>query len=578
MPNLNQDSYIYSEGTIVFVEKNIDLTLNNEESSKASIFLRNEAQLLQGRSNSVNSGNGQISVFQEGTASEYTYNYWGIPVQNNSTNSNFGNILFEPLSKTLSRKAEITNSYNGTANPLNISNKWIYKYTGNSYSDWKYIGNIFDVLPGEGFTMKGVSGTNTEVNIYGTMNNPGGKQRYDFRGIPNNGIITLKIKADEGKLIGNPYPSAIDLNAFLQQNESLTGIAYFWDSRPVASHYIKDYEGGYGAYSPAGGNCGYVPAVFSKYDAFGNPLSESGLGDYYARRFTPLAQGFIVIGASEGEFSFKNEYRIFTKENAETSQFKTQRLSNKDVEENISSIRLNIEFTNLYIRQLLLVFNDNSTKDADRAMDAKNLSYLDTDAGWLINDESYLIEVRPYLHDDLIPLAIKSTTNLNLSFKVVETENFSEPLYLVDSYTDTYYNLKEEVSITIEAAYVADRFKISFKDKPITEIIETEEETTPDPVPQTPEIPEVTPIYSILKPSIYQNNPLKRLEINIPEKYKEVFIEIFDSSGRKVKETSRKITEKHIEISTSNFSSGIYILKIYNQDEGIISKKVIISN
>src|SRR5680860_99650 len=74
-PYGNQDSYVYVEGQFIFVEKEIDLTLNPSEPVNAGIYLRNEAQLLQGNSNSTNTGKGLISVFQEGNATAYTYNY-----------------------------------------------------------------------------------------------------------------------------------------------------------------------------------------------------------------------------------------------------------------------------------------------------------------------------------------------------------------------------------------------------------------------------------------------------------------------------------------------------------------------
>ena len=77
----NQDSYVYVEGQFIFVEKEIDLTVNPSGTSNAGIYLRNEAQLLQGNSNSANTGNGLISVFQEGNATAFTYNYWCSPVQ-----------------------------------------------------------------------------------------------------------------------------------------------------------------------------------------------------------------------------------------------------------------------------------------------------------------------------------------------------------------------------------------------------------------------------------------------------------------------------------------------------------------
>src|SRR5690606_22223167 len=121
-------------------------------------------------------------------------------------------------------------------------------------------------------------------------------------------------------LVGNPYPSALDLNSLLIEIINTTGIAYFWTSRPVLSDHRQDYEGGYGAYSPALGVNGYVPAVFKKYDNTGNIINESGrTGDYYARRYSPIGQGFIVEGLATGKVFFRNKYREFKKENPHTS-------------------------------------------------------------------------------------------------------------------------------------------------------------------------------------------------------------------------------------------------------------------
>jgi hypothetical protein len=65
-------------------------------------------------------------------------------------------------------------------------------------------------------------------------------------------------------LTGNPYPSAIDLSAFLLDATNTTGIAYFWEQdKTIDSHYIADYKGGYGTFSPLGGSNGvYTPATF----------------------------------------------------------------------------------------------------------------------------------------------------------------------------------------------------------------------------------------------------------------------------------------------------------------------------
>jgi len=564
-PYGNQDSYLYVEGQLLFVENGIDLTLNPSETTKAGIYLRDEAQLLQGNSNSANTGNGLISVFQEGNATAFTYNYWSSPVQNNSNSLLFGNILFEPIDKTTSKYALITNELNGNANPLTISKRWIYKFTGTDYSDWVYAGNTFDLSPGEGFTMKGVSGTNMNVVLYGIANNPGNKQRYDFRGKPNNGSISLSVNKDVSKLVGNPYPSALDLNAFLQDNKSITGIAYFWDSSPVTSHYLTEYEGGYGSYSPAAGNKGYVPAVFSKYDGGGNPLNHNAeSGNYYARRYSPIGQGFLVVGNQNGILSFKNEYRKFEKENSSTSEFKSKENPTKNTDaEPIAMLRLNIEFNNQYVRQLLLVHSEMATPGIDRAMDAQNLSVLETDIGWFLENESYLINVLPFEESDKIPFFLNLAEKKEVSFKIVGLENFNSEVFLFDSETGLVHDLKnQEYKIHLDKGEYHKRFMIIY--------------TNPNLISAKDKIVELERLPDVL--SIFQNNPATRLEIAVPLDYLPNSISLFDSSGRKIFESKGVNNQNYQEFSTENLSNGIYIVKITGPNGHIVSKKVIISN
>jgi len=561
-PYQDLDTYLYSEGALVHVEQGIQLTPNLGGNSKPSIYLRKEAQLTQGKSNSNNSGDGVISLFQEGNASEFTYNYWSMPVSNPSSNNTFGNIIFDPVTKTESHPAILTSNYNGTSIPLSISNKWIYKFSGYEYSDWEYIGNNFNIRPGEGFTMKGVSGTNTSINIYNIPNNPGNKQRYDLRGRPNSGIYELDIEEGSNKLIGNPYPSALDLNAFLQDNTNTTGIAYFWDSKNIASHYLNEYEGGYGAYSPGAGIHGYVPAIFNKFDGSGNTVSEEGtLGAYYARRYSPIAQGFIVIGSQYGKVIFDNKYRSFIKEDQLLSEFKSKEiaLKNSKIEE-FPMLRLNIQLQNDYIRQILLVLRDNSTPARDHAMDAINPEYLSADAGWLIENENYLINVRPLDEFEEIPLFIVLSEASDIVFSIAEITGFTSKIFLLDSSSNTYYNLTYgPVNFNLEAGEYSERFKLTYTNK---EQIYINWEVVKD----------------ITNFSIFQNNPESRLEIRIPEKSNPREIILFDSLGKKIFEKKGITNESYHEFSTRKLSKGLYILKIKNRDDTIISKKVIISN
>lgn len=137
----------------------------------------------------------------------------------------------------------------------------MYKFYGynNDYYAWESIDETSTLAPGEGFTMKGTSGA---VSITT-------EQNYVFEGIPNNGDITLELDKSSGdvnRLIGNPYPSAIDATEFILDNLSvadggnnasgtiINGALYFWDHfGNEDSHVLKAYVGSYATRNLIGG-------------------------------------------------------------------------------------------------------------------------------------------------------------------------------------------------------------------------------------------------------------------------------------------------------------------------------------
>lgn len=288
--------------------------------ANSTFYLRKDAQLLQGTTAaSTNKGLGSLSVFQEGTTNNFQYNYWCSPV--GGTSDSVGNTAFgitqlmDVVDLTNSNAPTIlpSNNYNGKSSPFSIAPYWIWKLPASS--NWVYVGSGSTLNTGEGFTMKGTSGTNT-TTVNEVQNNPGSKQRYDFRGKPNDGTISIPVIHDELTFTGNPYPSAIDLSAFLTNATNSTGIAYFWEQdKTVNSHYLGDYKGGYGAYSPLGGsgNGVYTPATFYSYDGSGNEVTSTGTGGTYGRRFSPIGQGFLIEGKINGIVEMKNNYRVFVK-------------------------------------------------------------------------------------------------------------------------------------------------------------------------------------------------------------------------------------------------------------------------
>ncbi len=580
----NNPNFLYVSGPVLYVEGGIHLQKNHANEQVASLYLRKEGQLIQGdEGTSGNSGNGEISIFQEATSNAYDYNYWASPVGNEAPgNGLFGiGMLHAPEDQIISKRALNTGQLNGLASPFTISNRWIHTYAGTGYSDWNFIGHDTAIPAGYGFSMKGVSGTDL-TQVDDRPNNPGAAQRYDFRGKPNSGTIQIPIYPDTFVLTGNPYPSALDLSLFLLENSGsgtvsgdchptitrkniISGIAYFWDSIENGdSHYLTDYVGGYGAFSPVD-PCTegiYTRPVFKKVHS----QEEKGKGEHYARRFSPVAQGFMVKGVTAGMLEFQNRHRVFVKE-GEHSAFKSREAAKESAFSGISApvplsiLRLEATIDDHYSREFTLAFWPGGTAGTDPGMDAPAFHLAPTDIGWLQSDRNYSIDVRPFDPSEKIPLFLKveqGTTNLNLRLAAIENLEI-EKIYILDEETGGYHALHEKnFELSLEPGIYHGRFKISFTGEAEAEIILNNEEDG--------------------RFDIFQNNRMGELEILNPGPAKITGIAVYDLQGKMVFHRNRFEDPASIQVITRNWSSGIYVVKINSNMRSTSTRKIAVLN
>ena len=74
------------------------------ENAKSGIYLRDDAQLIQGASQSTsNQGTGFISVYQDSNSDSYDYNFWSAPIASADASNNFSLVsqVFNPGDSTL---------------------------------------------------------------------------------------------------------------------------------------------------------------------------------------------------------------------------------------------------------------------------------------------------------------------------------------------------------------------------------------------------------------------------------------------------------------------------------------------
>lgn len=556
------NSYVYTSNQVVFIEKELELN-----SPTSNFYLRDNAQLLQGTTGAgANRGNGNLSVFQEGTANNFQFNYWCSPVGNTeiatSINNPFGiKQLTIPTSETESTPAIILapNIYDGTASPFKIAPYWIYKFTNKTtYSDWSQAGSTTTIAAGEGFTMKGSSGTNlTTVN--GVQNNPDGNhQRYDFRGKPNDGTISIPVLPNELTLTGNPYPSAINLQEFLIKETNCTGIAYFWQQdKTQNSHFIADYKGGYATYS--GANI-YVPAPFYQYDGFGNSITSLNSNTtIYDRKYAPIGQGFMIKGLQKGTVLMQNKYRIFKTENSENGiQFAKKSNSKSSNTDTNTLIRFNTLLNNGPISQTVLAFNSQSTAGVDRFMDASSPNDNPVNVYFIISNKEFVINSMPFDINKKIPIGFRNLAQANYKITVNEILNLPEVenVYLHDKTTDDFYDLKNGFhELSLAAGTTNTRYEITF----IKNTLSNNEFVKNDII-----------LFHSNSEKIVKVNNLMQKELNS--------INLYDISGRLIFQKKGLGNESSVQFSTSNLNDGIYIVKLIVENQQEINQKIIVKN
>jgi len=592
---VSPDSYVYVNDRMVYVTQDVNLQPNSAGlASQGNFLLRNKGQLLQGTAgSSTNRGAGKLSVFQEGTVNNFAYNYWCSPVGNASAsagNENFSvSMLNRPTTALLSTPATMMGAglFDGTANPFQIADRWAFKFTSaGTYAGWVATpGSAAPNLPpGIGYTLKGSTGSDGVYSDAGQTNNPGNAQRYDFRGKPNDGNITVTVGPGARTLTGNPYPSAIDLKAFLLAATNTTQVAYFWEQDPTAnSHLIASYKGGYGTYSPLFGptvapygNMGvYNAPTFYAYNGSGTQLGPTGSGTMFERRFCPIGQGFMIEGAAGGNVTWANNFRVYVKEGFYSDFNKNATLTNNGFLPEIQSvsgfdyttvstapvpqIKFKTLLNNTGVKETTLVLLDGASDGAELGMDAKSPDLTDIDMYFVLDNSQYVISVIDFDANKKVPVGFK--TNIPASFKIRASEmiNFedAENVYLHDKETDLYHDIKNaDYEFNLPAGAVDNRYEITFVDATLG----TSNELAADAF------------------GIFQNNDRQMLTISNPHHKDIKSVTLYDIGGKQIFTKTKLGVKDNYEFPTTGIAESVYIVKVITTDSQQFGKKVSVFN
>ncbi len=558
----------------------IGLTVTHYLKIDGTLDLEGESQLIQTTDSDFDTtSTGTLERDQQGNSNTYIYNYWSSPVSPTSNAAYTVNDVFNNVSF-------LTSGYNGNTSPAN-ADYWIWKYANNAanqYSQWEHVRSSGSISAGEGFTMKG-PGTVTP------------DQNYEFLGQPNNGDISLTLSDDNEYLVGNPYPSAIDADAFLRDHISvnnggnhpnttenvINGTLYFWDHFSNNTHALAGYEGGYATYTLMGG----VVAISN--DVLINASGQ--VGTMTPQQYIPVGQGFfvsaildtdlnndgsspdpndpgIILPINGGTITFKNSHRVFQKENVSSSQFLKSNVKGKSstvstAKKKVDSrqkIRLMFDSPAGYHRQLLVGVDPKASNNFDIGYDAPLVEDNVEDLFWIFNNKNLVIQaVNNFGEDQTLPLGIKINKEGFATIKIDALENIDSNtnIYVHDKELDIYHDLKQsnyEVYLSTIGKYT-DRFVITFLDASKSSLGTDDIEDT-----------NLEVYFSNEKESFIIHNPdLKFVET----------VSVYNLLGQSIYEFNSKSHENHIEHKTKSITAGVYIVKM-KTGHTILSKKILI--
>jgi hypothetical protein len=260
-----------------------------------------------------------------------------------------------------------------------------------------------------------------------------------FTGIPNNGNVQVTLSGFNAKynLVGNPYPSVIDADAFIDHNNPATieSTLYFWRKK----------------------NAAIVGTAYASYTLGGATSVEPGVPAPNGK--IQVGQGFFVqakFGTTVGNF-FTNAMRDVAP--TSTQFYKTRQVAQKD------RLWLNLTSTTGVFSQALVAYISDATSGVDK-YDGKYINDSPIALTSNINNDEYTIQGRPAFDvADIVALNFKTDKAGDYTIAIDHTDGLfasGQDIYLVDNTTGTETNLKS-AAYTFTAAAGVDNSRFSLK-------------------------------------------------------------------------------------------------------------------
>ncbi|WP_264535483.1 Ig-like domain-containing protein [Flavobacterium sp. N1736] len=488
-----------------------DMTLTVNESivvnTNGKLVVKNNGSLIETNNNATYTGAADsFQIERISTAMKnFDYTYWSSPV--------VGQKL-----KTLS--------------PNTLSDK----YMSFSGVNWVVENSNNTMKTGKGYIIRVPKPNSTYSNGKDYWTGTTYEQPVNFIGVPNNGIITGEaLTANTYQLIGNPYPSALDANAFLSNvnNSFLEGTIYFWTHNTVYTNnkYTSD---DYASYNRLGG------LATSKAESAKN----GGANTNTPAGKIAAGQSFFAVTKAAGSAYFNNSMRIIG-----NSQFFKTTATEKH------RVWLNLTNDEGAFKQTLVGYIDGATNGYDSAFDGVSFNQNAYINFYSINDGTTTLAIQgralPLDDSDIVPLGYSSTIKGDFTIAIDNADGdlASKSIFLEDKTLGTMTDLsKTDYKFTTAAGTFNERFALRYTNKTLgTGDFENKEEAV---------------LVGVQNKTITINSTKENIDT----------VYIYDISG-KLLYTKKKVGDTQVTITNLGISQQVIFVKIILDNDHVETVK-----
>lgn len=492
-----------------------------------------------------------------------------VQINNVAINNNSGNITYNRMTNTAVTSTDYTywstpvlpETLGGVSQNLSLPNNY-YSYDS-TVDNWLNASATTTMAAGAGYIIGGPSGTG-----------PASTYLASFNGVPNNGAISLTtgITANSSYLLGNPYPSAISADSFLNENTTvLGGTLYFW------THNTK-LQSRTSITNPGTGGLAYTQDDYASYNVTGgvgidassatSAATNTGGNTSVPTGIIAAGQGFfgsILASPTGSAIVYNNDIRVAgtSGTSGNNSQFFKTTNTKAKTTNTIEKNRIWLDFSNSQgaFKQTLVGYITDATNDYDDRFDGVSFDgnqYVDFYS--VLQDKNLTIQGRalPFDPNDVVPLGFRSTISGDFSINIDQTDGLltNQGVYIEDKLTNTTADLRSApYTFTTVAGTFNDRFVLHYTNKTLSVV--------------TDKVDGIMVFYSKnYKTLIIHNSEIDAI-VNA--------VVLYNMEGQKI--TNWQVNEDdqtNIQIPIKDISSGIYIVKV-SSTKGESNKKIIVN-